>query len=128
MIGYIIDNLEIKFINNEIGYGVFTNKKIKKNTVIENAYCISIKVIHKLTPELKKYVYLNRQTNSEIFLALGYGSIYNHSDTPNMEKNIFWNENFIQYKSTKDIEIGEQLTYSYGEHYWESRKIKPILI
>ena len=128
MIGYIIDNLEIKFINDEIGYGVFTNKKIKKNTIIENAYCIPIKISHKITPEIQKIVFLNRETTPQIFLALGYGSIYNHSDNPNMEKNIFWDEKFIKFTAIKDIEVGEQLTYSYGKQYWEGRNIKKILI
>lgn len=126
MIGFIIDGLEVRFINDEVGHGVFTNKKIKKNTIIENAYCLNIKIHHIMTPELKKYVYYNNDKN--FFLSLGYGSIYNHSDSPNIEKQIFWENKFIQFKTIKDIEANQQLVFNYGTRYWEGRAIKKTLI
>jgi SET domain-containing protein len=126
MIGFIIDGLEVRFINDEVGHGVFTNKKIKKNTIIENAYCLNIKIHHIMTPELKKYVYYNNDKN--FFLSLGYGSIYNHSDSPNIEKQIFWENKFIQFKTIKDIEANQQLVFCYEKRYWEGRKLQKILI
>jgi SET domain-containing protein len=128
MIGYIIDGLEIKYINEEIGYGVFTNKKILKNTIIENSYCISIKSLRMVNPEIQKYIYGNKESNSEIFLALGYGSLYNHSDFPNIKNTIFWDKKFIEFTSINDIEAGEQLTWKYREEYWQNRKTKKSII
>jgi hypothetical protein len=126
MIGFIIDGLEVRFINDELGYGVFTTKEIKKNTIIENAYCLTINIHHIMTPELKKYVYYNNE--KEFFLSFGYGSIYNHSDSPNIEKQIFWENKFIQFKTIKDIPSNQQLVFNYGTRYWEGRKLQKILI
>jgi SET domain-containing protein len=123
MIGFIIDGLEVRFINDELGYGVFTTKQIKKNTIIENAYCLTINIHHIMTPELKKYVYYNN--DKSFFLSLGYGSIYNHSDTANLNWKIVSEEhNIMNFFSIKDIEIGEELTHNYGKLYWKNREKK----
>ena len=69
------------------------------------------------------------QTNdtNTFILPLGYGSIYNHSDSPNIKWRISKsNNNFIEFYSLKEIESGEELCHSYGYRYWNSRKKRMI--
>ena len=59
------------------------------------------------------------------YLPVGYGSIYNHSDTANLGWKIVSEEyNIMHFISNKDIEIGEELTHNYGEYYWKVREKK----
>ena len=52
-------------------------------------------------------------------VALGYGSLYNHSNTPNANwTNDVENKTFIFF-STKPIKKGEEIFIYYGdENYW----------
>jgi len=68
--------------------------------------------------------YIFRDTNNDDYklVALGYGSMYNHSDTPNL-KYYCENDKMI-YKATRDIDIDEELYISYGPNWWGSRTNK----
>ena len=59
------------------------------------------------------YIYPWRSTQSGS-LVLGYGSIYNHSFSPNAD----WKQNFktnsMVYKATKPIKKGEEITVNYN--------------
>jgi uncharacterized protein len=117
------DNLEVKYINEDIGYGVFTNKEIKKGEIIEVCYCVEFNTF---TGTIVDYLFTNKYTNAK-FIALGYGSIYNHSYSPNIrwivsETNI----KTIIFTALIDINIGEELKFNYGESYWKHKEKKII--
>jgi SET domain-containing protein len=117
------DNLEVKYINEGIGYGVFTNKEIKKGDIVEVCYCLDLS---SFTGTLVDYIYKNRRTNKP-FLTLGYGAIYNHSYSPNIK----WalsetNRKIAIFTALNDINIGEELRFNYGENYWKHHKKKII--
>ena len=46
---------------------------------------------------------------------LGYGSLYNHSFTPNadIDYNVKNVENFLQFEAIKDIKAGEEIFFDY---------------
>lgn len=48
-------------------------------------------------------------------LVLGYGSIYNHSDHPNMRYSADPQNQAMIYTAVRDIKQGEQLTVSYNQ-------------
>ena len=54
-------------------------------------------------------------------LVLGWGSIYNHSNEPNIEYAILAKRKLFQYTTTRKIYAGEQLFVSYGEKWWQDR-------
>ncbi len=98
------------------GLGVFATKTLKKGEIIETCPIIN------LTPAERKqcsktvldfYMYPWRSTRSAS-LVLGYGSIYNHSFSPNAD----WKQNFktnrMVYKAIKDIKKGEEITVNYN--------------
>ena len=98
------------------GRGVFALRDFKKGELIES--CPVLTFSPKERKHLEKtlmnyYIYPWRSTRGAS-LALGYGSIYNHSYTPNAD----WKQNFskmaMEYRALKDIKNGEQITVNYN--------------
>ena len=98
------------------GRGVFAAHDFKAGEVIENAPVLIF------TPKERKhlektllnyYVYPWRSTRGAA-IALGYGSIYNHSFSPNAD----WKQNFktqsMVYRAIKPIKKGEEITVNYN--------------
>lgn len=117
--------LEIRYINDVMGYGVFTDEDIKKDTSIEISYCL--KTHNSLINPTTDYLFENviDGNPNESVLALGYGSIYNHNDEPNVAwRKPFQGKPFIEFYALKDIKKGEELFINYGKKYWLVRKKK----
>lgn len=118
-------NLEVRFINEEIGAGVFTTIDISRGSLIETCYCLILNNIT-LTHPAVDYVFSIDKKNNQL-LAFGYGSIYNHDDHPNMICSYDpTNENLIRFYAIKDIKANEELRHSYGKKYWKARTSKII--
>jgi SET domain-containing protein len=103
------------------GFGVFSNDFIPKDTIIEEAYCITFPDFSAPpTPIGKvagKYFYKNKENIWQI--CTGFGMMYNHSDTPNVK----WyspNKNIMVFSTLIDIEKDEELLHNYGPLYvWD---------
>ena len=104
------------------GRGVFTNKNIDKNEIIEVCPTISFNLDSiKDDSELNNY-YFNGQKEGEGVILLGYGSIYNHSDSPNADYYLDPNnQGNLLIVSNQYIKKGEEITISYSEDWWQSR-------
>ena len=98
------------------GRGVFALKDFKEGEIVES--CPVINITPKERKALEKtifnyYIYPWRSTRSGS-LALGYGSIYNHSFSPNTD----WKQNFktnsMVYRAIKQIKKGEEITVNYN--------------
>lgn len=124
---YNLQKTKIELRNSNIhNRGIFANEYIKKGDVIEEVPLISyvsIKDINKTI--LKDYVismprHLNKGDFQNCSIMLGYGSIYNHSDTNNAEWKFINDEKMI-IKATKDIYPNQEIFVNYGKYYWEKR-------
>ena len=114
--------LEVKYIDETMGFGVFACQDIDEGIIVET--CYSLKTYRQsFNPAID---YLFSFTNTESLLPLGYGSIYNHSDTPNIHWRLINIENpiIMEFFSLKNIKAGDELCHSYGKMYWNSRKKK----
>jgi SET domain-containing protein len=98
------------------GLGVFALKDFKEGEVIESAPVLTFtpkdrKNLEK-TP-LSHYIYPWKSTRGAA-LALGNGSIYNHSYSPNAD----WKQNFktksMVYRAIKSIKKGEEILVNYN--------------
>jgi SET domain-containing protein len=112
--------LYIKYIDDIKGFGVFANQKIKKGESIEQCYSICV---DKTVKGFDEYSFYYRGDSR--FLPLGFGMIYNHSNTPNIKwKIIDENKRIIHFFAINDIDIDDELCHNYGKLYLKN---KPLL-
>ena len=101
------------------GRGVFALAKFAGDEVIETAPVILIPAEqwHHIEPTvLALYIYNFGPTAAQehAAIALGYGSLYNHSFKPNATYIKDWNEQVIRFVALRDIQQGEEITVNYN--------------
>lgn len=116
------------------GRAVFTSKKIKKGTVIEIAPMIVFgESDRNLINDTYLYEYYFEwgKSGRKGALALGFGSLYNHSYSPNARYIPDFDLNVLEFEAIRDIKAGEEITVNYNldpdDHtpvWWEREKIK----
>lgn len=101
------------------GRGVFAAESIKKGQVIE--VCPIILIPKKDVSNLKGSVLVNYyfyfgKDNKMLAIALGFGSVYNHSYEPNATYKKKFDARVIDFVAIKDIKRDEEITvnYNYG--------------
>ena len=121
----IAEKVEVKMTEFK-GYGVFATQPIKKDELVEECHLITICTRRNFIPLLYNYIFRYPKGDNweEVVIPLGYGSIYNHSNTPHANwKESKENKTFLFY-ALRDIEIGEEIcTYYGGEEWWATRNI-----
>lgn len=96
------------------GRGIFAIRNIKKGEFIEEAPVIVITIIEwKLMKKniLSNYVF---RWGEDKALALGYGSLYNHSYTSNARYLTNIENQSIDFYAREDIQEGEEITVNYN--------------
>jgi SET domain-containing protein len=98
------------------GLGVFAEHAIAKGTLLESCPIIPLTPTERAHCEktlLNHYIYPWKSTRSAA-VVLGFGSIYNHSYTPNAD----WRQNFrtnrMEYRALRAIRKGEEVTVNYN--------------
>jgi hypothetical protein len=103
------------------GKGVFALEKIYANEPVELATVILCEKEHLDKTALADYYFnVDDGINLMCAVALGYGSLYNHSDKPSAHWILDPGGKEIIYIATCDIEEGEEITISYGSGYWST--------
>jgi len=59
-----------------------------------------------------------------LYLALGYGSLYNHHDNPNANVKLDYTKGIITIAAQQEIDSGNEIFVSYGAKYFSSEKRK----
>lgn len=102
------------------GLGCFATEKILEKEIFEECYLISASD----SVYQDYYFRYPKNSNKDIVIPLGFGSIYNHSDQPNAN----WKDDFsreyriFQFYALRDILPGEEIfTYYGGDDYWNAR-------
>ena len=118
---YFIDNrLEIKSSDIE-GLGVFAKEKIKAYELVESApailFCDSIFSDWLKLSGVRHIIhdYHFHWPNGLAAMALGFGSLYNHSSKPNIIFCVNEKLKSIEFTAYKDIEPGDELLIKYNE-------------
>ena len=109
--------LEIRYIDEVKGFGVFTLEKINIGDIVETCYFLPI-YNSNINPLIDYLFQIDKYKTTRIF-PLGYGAIYNHSDSPNINWKVK-DDNFIEFYSLKEIEQGDELCHDYGPNYWQT--------
>lgn len=127
-----VPDITIKVVQPDVGYGIITNRALPCFHFIGeytglvrrrplffpnrslNDYCFAYPrewwTLHPLTIDSEKMG--------------NYTRFINHSDHPNLESvGILFDGVFrILFRTLKKVEAGEELTYNYGDVYWDVRK------
>ena len=99
------------------GRGVFANKPIPAETVIEIAPVIVMNLVErKLLDQTKlhDYIFLWGNKEDKCAMALGWVPVYNHSYKSNCEYFMDFDEETMFIKTVKDIAVNEELTINYS--------------
>ena len=103
-------SIEVKLVKGK-GRGVFALRPIAKGEVVERVPVIVFSAQdNEANPVLGHYVFAwGRGT---VALALGYGSLYNHSYSPNCRYDDIGRQTKV-FTALRDIAVGEELTINY---------------
>ena len=98
------------------GRGVFAGNDIKKDDIIES--CPMIEISEDDTANLGDsilvtYFFYYGKKKEKSGVALGFGSIYNHSYTPNAMFKINEKENIINFIALSNIKKDCEITFNY---------------
>lgn len=93
------------------GRGVFALQPIRKGEVVEVCELILID-LDQVQADLEGYVYQYSKTKAAV--ALGNGSLFNHSDSSNCIFYFNFRKKQLIVEACKDIEVGQELTINYG--------------
>ncbi len=105
------------------GRGVYTSQLIPEGTIVELAPVIVLntqdrKAIH--ATGLHDYYFI--WDGDQAVIALGYGSLYNHSSEANLAFEMDYEFDQIRFSAVRDIVAGEELLIDYlaggGEELW----------
>lgn len=103
--------------------GVRATKSVQQGQLIEAAHCILVPrheyQQHSRHTVLEHYLFLS-QSKGDMLLALGLGSLFNHSSSPNLDYRIDSAHLIIRFYAAQPIEPGEELLIYYGppEKLW----------
>lgn len=95
------------------GRGVFATTAIPKGELIEmSPALVSSRADQKyiIRSFLKDHFFCSPK--GEVLVSVGYGTLYNHADEPNMQIKV--GEEAIWFFALRDIKAGEELTHDYG--------------
>lgn len=102
------------------GRGVYAGRDIKKGKIIE--VCPVIEVPKYDTSNLTEsilvtYFFYFGKKREQLVVALGFGSIYNHTYTPNATYKKKHKDKVIEFIALKDINKNDEITvnYNYGD-------------
>jgi SET domain-containing protein len=104
------------------GYGVFAIDVIEAGEIIEECHLVSLPISKGEASDILinyRYCWPCTEDWQEQVVALGYGSIYNHSD----DNNAFWQDHpsakAFQFIANRRILPGEEICIYYGDSsYW----------
>lgn len=103
----------------EKGRGVFTSEAIPKGSLIEICPILvlpkeQLTLIHQSA--LHDYYFLWGEALDMPAIALGYGSLYNHSEEPNAEWIADYSEDTMDVVACTDIPPGSEICIHYHAH------------
>ncbi len=111
------------------GRGVFAKCDIKKGEIVETSPIIEVPQ-HDMS-NLKEsilvtYFFYFGKNKERLAIALGFGSLYNHSHKPNVTYKMSPKENLIDFIALSDIKKDDELTFNYHDSSSLKRKKRSL--
>ena len=98
------------------GRGVFAQKAIKIGTIIEEAPIIKMRLQEMTVRKqmlLNYYAFMIDEQNEYTGIALGYGSLYNHSDNCNATYYFDKEKELMIFEAIQPISKNQEITINY---------------
>ena len=111
-----MSRLEVRETPNK-GRGVFACVPFARGDLIEVVPIILIRGEHwhHIEPTvLERYIFTFGPEGEHAAVALGYGSLYNHSFSPNAVYSKDWEAQVIRFVALQDIGADEEITINYN--------------
>jgi len=129
---YIDSRVEIRWIPEINGRGIFAREFIPAQTIIEKAPLV---IFPKKLMEMAIWMLQADGMRSHEFkldqytvdwsdqgaVPLGWAAIYNHSDTNNCEFHGFYEDELLGIIALRDIKAGEQCCVTYGSSWFAEK-------
>ncbi len=99
------------------GRGVFAARDITKNEVVEICPILEVHIEDVFVLQesiMMTYYFSFDDAKDMVNIALGYGSIYNHSYNPNATYKKDSKEKVLEFKAIKAIKKDEEITVNYN--------------
>lgn len=111
------------------GRGVFAERTIRKGALIERCPILEINKndMASLSESiLVTYFFYFGNKKERLAIALGFGSIYNHSNVPNAVFKINAAEKMMDFVALRNIRQGEEITFDYYNSSNPKHKKNPL--
>lgn len=115
-----INRVEYSKKNNG-SYCVIAKTQFAKGEIVEIAPIIFVGIEAKAVPRLKDYIFEIDKNKQTYGVVLGYGSLYRHSETPNITFAYNSKNRQMYFIAARTINAGEELNINYGKEYWAER-------
>ena len=105
-------------------FTILSKTQFAKGEIIEICPIIFVGYEAKAIDRIKDFIFEIEKTgkNGGLWgLVLGYGSLYKHSEEPNVEYAYNRANRQMYFKAARVIQAHEELTINYGKDYWEER-------
>lgn len=97
------------------GQGIFADEDIEKGELIEIVPLLLMPMAEfELIKKTKLYYYFFEYADEHFAIALGYGSLYNHSYNPNARYLYSYKNKQLRIKAIKNIKKGEEIYFNYN--------------
>lgn len=125
-----IANTYVKWINPEVGYGLFAKENLPERKFVAE-YTGIMRCVDKHDPQLNPYCFLypKKWMSSKYYVidALEDGNIsrfINHSDRPNLQPLWLVDRKLLHlvFVANRPIVKGTELTFDYGNDFWIHRR------
>ena len=108
------------------GRAVFTRERIATKTIIEESPVIVMSKVDRIHLDktlLHDYIFEWGEKKDRCCMALGYLPMYNHSYKSNCEYFMDFEEEIIQIKTIRIIEMEEELTINYNGDWNDTKEV-----
>ena len=99
------------------GWGVFAKKRFGPEELIDTSVCL-VKPNEHWGEATEDYIFCRGKMSA---LPLGFGALFNHSDTPNARHELTSGLKTIRIFAIKPIKKGDEIFISYGPMYFPTR-------
>ena len=102
-------------------YVMLGKTQFARGEIVEVCPVIMVSELTRTIDRLKDIIFELDKAKQQWGLVLGYGSLYRHSQKPNLEFAYNPKSKQMYFTTNRAIRLGEELTIDYGTDYWAER-------